>query len=299
MDYVWDLAVKASIFAILASSLNMSVGYTGLLTLAHSGFMGVGAYTFAILTTQSTNPPPGAEMFNLPLWPALIVAGLVAGIAALLVSPILRLKGHFFVLSTVTVQLTIIQVLLSWQWMTNGSLAIRDVPRLSLFGFTPSNPQEFLLVSIPVAAIVILVIRQLVSSPYGRVLTTIRANPQVAESIGKNVGLYRLRVFMLTAFMAGIGGAVFASYVTVAAHTQYLVEFSTFLLMMVILGGTGRWMGALIGVVAYIVIGESVRFIPGIPPEMVGGFRAMIFSGILFLAVLYRPQGLIGRYRLE
>ena len=266
MDYVWDLAVKASIFAILASSLHMSVGYTGLLTLAHSGFMGVGAYTFAILTTQSTNPPPGAEMFNLPLF----------------------VRGYGDPKSRDPERV-----------LQDGSLAIRDVPRLSLFGFTPSNPQEFLLVSIPVAAIVILVIRQLVSSPYGRVLTTIRANPQVAESIGKNVGLYRLRVFMLTAFMAGIGGAVFASYVTVAAHTQYLVEFSTFLLMMVILGGTGRWMGALIGVVAYIVIGESVRFIPGIPPEMVGGFRAMIFSGILFLAVLYRPQGLIGRYRLE
>ncbi len=299
MDYFADLAVKLSIFAILATSLNMSVGYTGLMSLSHAGFMGVGAYTFAILTTQSTNPPPGAEMFNLPYWPALLVAGIIAAVAAIIVSPILRLRGHFFVLATVTVQLTMVQVLLSWKWMTNGSLAIRDVPRPSFLGHVVGSPQEFLLFSVPVAIFLILVIRQLVQSPYGRVLTTIRANPSVAESIGKNVGFVRLRVFATTAFMAGIAGGLFCSYVTVAAHTQFLVEFSTFILVMVVLGGSGRWMGSILGVLGYILISEGVRFIPGIPPTMVGGVRTLLFAGLLFLAMMYRPQGLIGRYKLE
>ena len=117
-----------------------------------------------------------------------------------------------------------------------------------------SSPQEFLLFSVPVAIFLILVIRQLVQSPYGRVLTTIRANPSVAESIGKNVGFVRLRVFATTAFMAGIAGGLFCSYVTVAAHTQFLVEFSTFILVMVVLGGSGRWMGSILGVLGYILI---------------------------------------------
>ena len=158
MDYFADLAVKASIFAVLATSLNMSVGYTGLMSLSHAGFMGVGSYTFAILTTRSTNPPPGAEVFNLDYWPAMLVAGLMAALAALLVSPILRLKGHFFVMGTVTVQLMMVQILLSAKWLTNGSLAIRDVPKPSILGFELTTPDKFLLFSIPMAIILILVI---------------------------------------------------------------------------------------------------------------------------------------------
>jgi len=112
-NYMANLLVTASLLSIAVSSLNMSVGCTGLMSLSHAGFMGVGAYAFAILTTQSSNPPPGAEIFNLPYAPALIVAGLMASLVALIVSPILRLRGHFFVLATVTVMLSLSQVVLA------------------------------------------------------------------------------------------------------------------------------------------------------------------------------------------
>lgn len=312
-NYMANLIVIGSILSIAASSLNMSVGYTGLMSLSHAGFMGVGAYTFAILTTETSNPPPGAELFNLPYWPSLAVAGLIAGLAALMVSPILRLRGHFFVLATVTVMLSLSQIILAWRWLTNGSLAIRDVPRPVLNGYAFDTAEKFMLFSIPVAIVCIFVIRQLVQSPYGRVLTTIRANPAVAESIGKNVGFVRLRVYVITAFFAGVAGAVYVSYFTVAAHSQYLVEFSTFLLIMVVLGGSGRWLGAIIGVTAYLTITEAVRylpditewshsylsFLPVIPVEKTGGVTTMLWGALLFALMLYRPQGIIGRYRLE
>ena len=298
-NYLANLVVVASIYTILATSLNMSVGYTGLMSLSHAGFMGMGGYAFAILTTETSNPPPGAELFNLPYWPALIVAGIVAGVIALMVSPILRLRGHFFVLATVTVMLSLSQIILAWKWMTNGSLAIRDVPRPIIFGLELGTPERFLFFSVPAAIIIVLIVRQLVQSPYGRVLTTIRANPSVAESIGKNVGFVRLRVYVLTAFMAGIGGAIHVSYFTVAAHSSYLVEFSTFLLIMVVLGGSGRWLGSILGVLTYLTITEGVRFVPGIPSIITGGVTTMIFAGMLFFVMLFRPQGIIGRYRLE
>ena len=312
-NYMANLIVVASILSIAASSLNVSVGYTGLMSLSHAGFMGVGAYAFAILTTETSNPPPGAELFNLPYWPSLVVAGLVAGLVALMVSPILRLRGHFFVLATVTVMLSLSQVILAWRWLTNGSLAIRDVPRPVLGGYAFDTAERFMLFSIPVAVVCIFVIRQLVQSPYGRVLTTIRANPAVAESIGKNVGFVRLRVYVITAFFAGVAGAVYVSYFTVAAHSQYLVEFSTFLLIMVVLGGSGRWLGAILGVTAYVTVTEAVRylpdvtewfhsylsFLPVIPVEKTGGVTTMVWGALLFALMLYRPQGLIGRYRLE
>ncbi len=312
-NYMANLLVTASILSIAVSSLNMSVGYTGLMSLSHAGFMGVGAYAFAILTTQSTNPPPGAEIFNLPYAPAMIVSGFMASLVALIVSPILRLRGHFFVLATVTVMLSLSQVILAWKWLTNGSLAIRDVPRPVILGFEFNTAEKFLLFSIPIAIICILIIRQLVESPYGRVLTTIRANPAVAESIGKNVGLVRLRVYVITAFFAGIAGAVYVSYFTVAAHSQYLVEFSTFLLIMVVLGGSGRWLGAVLGVLAYLAVTETVRFLPDvtewlhsylaffpiIPVEKIGGVTTMVWGALLFFLMLFRPQGIIGRYRLE
>ncbi len=312
-NYMANLIVTASILSIAVSSLNMSVGYTGLMSLSHAGFMGVGAYTFAILTTRSTNPPPGAELFTLPYAPAMLVAGVIASLVALVVSPILRLRGHFFVLATVTVMLSLSQVILAWKWLTNGSLAIRDVPRPVILGFEFNTAEKFLLFSIPVAIVCIFIIRQLVESPYGRVLTTIRANPTVAESIGKNVGFVRLRVYVITAFFAGIAGAVYVSYFTVAAHSQYLVEFSTFLLIMVVLGGSGRWLGAVLGVLAYLTVTEIVRFLPDItewlhsyiaflpviPVEKIGGVTTMIWGALLFFLMLFRPQGLIGRYKLE
>ena len=144
-------------------------------------------------------------------------------------------------------------------------------------------------------------------------LTTIRANPAVAESIGKNVGFVRLRVYVITAFFAGVAGAVYVSYVTVAAHSQYLVEFSTFLLIMVVLGGSGRWLGAVLGAIAYVTVSEVVRYVPEItewfhsyvsffpviPGEKTGGITTMTWGSLLFLLMLFRPQGIIGRYRLE
>lgn len=312
-EYMAHLIVVASVFSILASSLNMSVGYTGLMSLSHAGFMGVGAYTFAVLTTETSNPPPGAEVFNLPYWPSIVVAGIIASVMAFIVSPILRLRGHFFVLATVTVMLSLSQVILAWRWMTNGSLAIRDVPRPVIFGYSFDTADKFMLFSIPVAIVCILIIRRLVESPYGRVLTTIRANPAVAESIGKNVGFVRLRVYVITAFFAGVAGAVYVSYFTVAAHSQYLVEFSTFLLIMVVLGGSGRWLGAVLGALAYVTVSEVVRYVPDItewfhsyvsffpviPGEKTGGITTMTWGALLFLLMLFRPQGIIGRYRLE
>lgn len=312
-EYMAHLIVVASVFSILASSLNMSVGYTGLMSLSHAGFMGIGAYAFAILTTETLNPPPGAEVFSLPYWPSIVVAGLVASVVAFIVSPILRLRGHFFVLATVTVMLSLSQVILAWRWMTNGSLAIREVPRPVIFGYAFDSADKFILFSIPVAIVCILILRQLVESPYGRVLTTIRANPAVAESIGKNVGFVRLRVYVITAFFAGVAGAVYVSYVTVAAHSQYLVEFSTFLLIMVVLGGSGRWLGAVLGALAYVTVSEVVRYVPEItewfhsyvsffpviPGEKTGGITTMTWGALLFLLMLFRPQGIIGRYRLE
>ena len=312
-EYMAHLIVVASVFAILASSLNMSVGYTGLMSLSHAGFMGVGAYAMAVLTTETSNPPPGAEAFSLPYWPAIVAAGLTASVIAFIVSPILRLRGHFFVLATVTVMLSLSQVILAWRWMTNGSLAIRDVPRPVIFGYAFDTAEKFMLFSIPVAIVCILIIWRLVESPYGRVLTTIRANPAVAESIGKNVGFVRLRVYVITAFFAGVAGAVYVSYFTVAAHSQYLVEFSTFLLIMVVLGGSGRWLGAVLGAIAFVTVTEVVRyvpdatewahhyasFIPVIPGEKTGGITTMTWGALLFLLMLFRPQGIIGRYRLE
>ena len=312
-EYMAHLIVVASVFSILSSSLNMSVGYTGLMSLSHAGFMGVGAYAFAILTTETLNPPRGAEVFSLPFWPSIVVAGLVASLVAFIVSPILRLRGHFFVLATVTVMLSLSQVILAWRWMTNGSLAIREVPRPVIFGYSFDTAEKFMLFSIPVAIICVLIIRRLVESPYGRVLTAIRANPAVSESIGKNVGFVRLRVYVITAFFAGVAGAVYVSYVTVAAHSQYLVEFSTFLLIMVVLGGSGRWLGAVLGAIAYVTVSEVVRYVPDItewfhsylsffpviPGEKTGGITTMTWGALLFFLMLFRPQGIIGRYRLE
>ncbi len=289
MDYFVHLVVLGTIYAILAVSLNISVGYTGLLTLAHAAFYGIGAYTVGILTVDAD--------FN--FFVALLLAMPVTGLVAALVSPILRLKGHFFILGTVAVQLMLTQVLFNWISLTKGPFGIPGIPSPVIFGLKLNSPHLFLILSIPVMIIVVLLAARLVSSPFGRVLRTIRANPAVAESIGINVELYRFRVFVITAMMAAVAGGLYASYTRYVHPTAFDVLFSTFVLIMVILGGTGRWMGSVLGVVALITIQESVRFIPSLPANMVGPVQIMAYSGVLFAVMLLRPQGLIGAYKLE
>ncbi|PZC46686.1 MAG: branched-chain amino acid transport system permease protein [Chloroflexi bacterium] len=289
MDYFLHLVVLGTIYSILAVSLNISVGYTGLLTLAHAAFYGVGAYAVGILTVE----------YNVNFFFALLLAMPAAGVVAAMVSPILRLKGHFFILGTVAVQLMLTQVLFNWISLTKGPFGIPGVPSPVIFGLKLNTPPTFLLLSVPVMIIVVLLAARLVNSPFGRVLKTIRANPSVAESIGINVDLYRLRVFVITAMMAGVAGGLYASYTRYVHPSAFDVVFSTFILIMVILGGTGRWMGSVLGVVGLITIQESVRFIPALPANMVGPVQIMAYSGVLFAVMMLRPQGLIGAYKLE
>jgi len=289
MDYVIHLLVLLTIYSILATSLNVSVGYTGLLTLAHASFYGIGAYAVGLLTTETA----------ISFYPAMLIGIAAAGIAALAVSPILRLKGHFFILATTTLQLTMTQVLFNWVSVTKGPFGVPGIPSPILFGMKLNDPATFLLLSVPVAVFVILIIRQLVNSPYGRVLTTIRANPAVAASIGKNVQFFRLRVFVTTAMMASVAGGLYAGYIRFVDPEAFQIVFSTFILVMVVLGGSGRWLGSILGALAFIVIGEGVRFLPALPSHLVGPLQIMTYSAILFAAMLWRPQGLIGSYRLE
>ena len=121
----------------------------------------------------------------------------------------------------------------------------------------------------------------------------------MAASIGKNVQLFRLRVFVTTAMMAGVAGGLYAGYVRFVDPEAFQVVFSTFILLMVVLGGSGRWLGSVLGAFAFIVIGEGVRFLPAVPPHLVGPLQIMTYAAILYAIILWRPQGLIGSYRLE
>jgi branched-chain amino acid transport system permease protein len=270
-------------------SLNISVGYTGLLTLSHAGFYGVGAYAVALLTTEA----------DMNFYLAMVIGMLAAGFVALLVSPILRLKGHFFILATVAVQLMLTQILFNWISLTKGALGVIGIPSPTLFGYKLNDPQSFLFLSIPVALLVILVVRQLVDSPYGRVLKAIRANPEVAESVGINVQLYRLRVMIITAMLAAVAGGLWAGYSRYVSPGSFSILFSTTILVMVILGGSGRWIGSVIGAAMLIAITEAVRFMPGIPADIIGSVQVMVWSGTLFAAMLWRPQGLVGSFKME
>lgn len=289
MDYILHLLVLASIWSILAVSLNVSVGYTGLLTLAHAGFYGVGAYAVALLTTRA----------DMNFFVAMIVATFISGFVALLVSPILRLKGHFFILATVAVQLMMTQILFNWQSVTKGALGVIGIPSPTLFGWKLNDPASFLVISIPITVLVVFVVRQLVDSPYGRVLRTIRGNPAVAESVGINVPLYRLRVLVITAMLAAVAGGLWAGYTRFVHPGMFTILLSTLVLVMVILGGSGRWLGSVLGAFMLIGLSEAVRFMPGLPGDLVGPVQIMSWSAVLFGIMLWRPQGLIGTYRLE
>ena len=290
------------IWAILSVSLNLVVGYTGLLSVGHIGFFGIGAYGMAILTSNTSYElltTDSIPQFGLPFFAALPVCVLFAGLVALAVGVVFnRFRDDIYVLVSFGFAIISFTVFLSWRGLTRGAFGIHDVQRPKIGSYTFDGEIDFLMLCAAFLLLVAAVSWFLISSSFGRVLKAIREDEQAAAVFGYRTTFYKLAIWVISAMMAGLAGGLFGSFTSFVDPNSFILLESMLLVSIVILGGLASIRGSLLGALAFVLLEEGMRFLPFIPAEFVGQIRQVVLGVLLVLLMLFRPQGLAGRYKL-
>lgn len=286
MEYIFHIIIMIVIYMVLAISLDLLAGHTGLLSITQAGFYGVGAYTSALLVVHLKAP------FFLSVLAGMAIAALVSLIVSL---PSLRLHDDYFVIATFGFQMIIFSVFNNWMAVTRGPLGIPGIPQPSIFGWTINSKFGFLLLAACFAAFAYFIVDRITSSPFGRVLHAIREDEVFAQSLGKNTLRFKVVAFAVSAALAASAGSLYAHYITFIDPTSFTVMESILVISMVIIGGAGSRWGPLVGAVVLVTLPEILRFV-GLPNAVAANLRQIIYGLLLVLMMLLRPRGLVGKY---
>ncbi|WP_294473784.1 branched-chain amino acid ABC transporter permease [uncultured Intestinimonas sp.] len=322
---------KGAVYALVAVSMNLLNGFTGLFSLGQAGFMLLGAYTYAIFTIPVADRESvyyiyngSAVNFSLPdlfggadtvpglilgVLIALILAGCVAAAVAWLIGlPVLRLKSDYLAIATLGFG-EIIRAIFQWDALgpvTNGANALKNFPTFSSFNITNASGQVVLRLStfaaFFIAAVCIAIIVLLINSSYGRAFKAIREDEIAAEAMGINLARHKRLSFCISSFFAGVGGAMFAMFANQAQARTFTTAMTYEILLIVVIGGIGSVSGSCIAAFLYVAASEWwLRFLDAETtigafkvPFLRNGFRMVVFSIIIMIVVLFFRRGLMG-----
>ena len=320
---------KGAVYALVAASLNLLNGFTGLFSLGQAGFMLLGAYTYAILTIPSADRESvyylyggSAVNFSLPelfgggtlglilgVLAALILAGCVAALVAWLIGlPVLRLKSDYLAIATLGFA-EIIRAIFQWDALgpvTNGANALKNFPTFSSFNIENANGEVVFRLStfVPflLAAVCIGIMVLLINSTYGRAFKAIREDEVAAEAMGISLAKHKRMAFCISSFFAGVGGGMFAMFANQAQAKTFTTSMTYEILLIVVIGGIGSISGSCIASFLYVAASEWwLRFLDTETyigafkvPFLRTGFRMVVFSIIIMVVVLFFRRGLMG-----
>ena len=320
---------KGAVYALVAVSMNLLNGFTGLFSLGQAGFMLLGAYTYAILTIPVSQRDAvyyiyngSAVNFSLPelfgggafglvlgVVLALILGGCVAAAVAWLIGlPVLRLKSDYLAIATLGFG-EIIRAVFQWDKLgpvTNGANALKNFPTFSSFNITNGSGETVLRLStftaFLLAGICIAVIVLLINSTYGRAFKAIRDDEVAAEAMGINLSRHKRLAFVISSFFAGVGGGMFAMFANQAQARTFTTAMTYEILLIVVIGGIGSVSGSCIAAFLYVAASEwwlrfldAETFIGGFKvPLLRNGFRMVVFSVVIMIVVLFFRRGIMG-----
>lgn len=267
--YYSRILVSCCISVILAVSLNLITGFTGQLSLGHSGFMAIGAYTSAYLSTTT----------NIPFIISIIIGALFATIIGFLVGlPTLKLKGDYFAIATLGI-CEIIRVLITNIDALGGARGLSGIPRETNFTLV-----YFAMV------LTIVIIANIIHSSKGRSMIAIRENEIAAEAMGVNTTKYKIMAFLVSVFFAGIAGGLFAHHNGFIQPTAFNFLKSIEILTFVVLGGMGSLSGSIIAAIVLTILPEALRSFADL--------RMIFYSLALIIVMIFRPKGLFGNMEI-
>ncbi|GAC1338981.1 MAG: branched-chain amino acid ABC transporter permease [Acetobacteraceae bacterium] len=282
-SYMFHLLVMAIIWGILATSLNLVLGYAGLLSLAHGAFFGLGAYCSALLVTKA------GWNFWATIPPAMAVAALVGALLGLLT---LRLSGHYFAISTLSFGIVVSLILEKWDDLTEGARGISSIPAptpIGLFGVWElqfeSNVAKYYL-GVVTLGLCLLFVWRLVHSPIGRALEAIRQNELLASCLGIDLVFYKLLAFAVSAAMAGLAGVLYSVYITYVSPADAGLWNGFYAVMYIVIGGMGTFWGPMIGALFLVTLPELLRAFQD--------YRLLLLGILLILTITFLPQGIVG-----
>jgi len=291
-----------AVMTIAAIGLNLTLGYAGQVSLAQGAFVGIGAYAAALLTTKG--------------WP-LAAAYPVAGVACfaigwLLGYPALRVQHHYLAFVTLAFATLVYLVFRNEEWITGGIYGISGIPRPSLFGWSLRAPRDFYYFCLANLAVVAFAAWWLIRSPWGRAFVALRENPVRALSLGVDTRRYTLMAFALGAALGGISGVLYAPLVQYVDPTPFSLVLSFNLLLMVVVGGSGRFFGPFLGAMVAVLLPEWLQaadnmygvfgpladaaraVLPPEVPKYVAKHYLIAYAVFVMVLMTFSPGGIIG-----
>ena len=312
LDYAVGFVVMAGIYSVMALGLNVQWGFTGLFNIGIAGFFALGAYTAALLT----GPTPQGQYedfifggnwaqvaglgLGIDLWFffGIAAAMIVCAVVALVIGYVtLRLNDDYLAIATLGIAEGVRLFFLNEKWAANGSRGLYNIPKFLEDWISPDNYDYlYVVVVLGVLAVLFFAMQQAVRSPWGRVLRAIREDELATEASGKNVSKFKLQAFILGAVIMGIGGALYAHNIRFLSPQTFDPLLATFIIWaMLMVGGSGNNMGAVLG--AFIVWGiwTGTQFMPGFFSDP--NFRFLMIGVLIIAVMLLRPSGIFGETR--
>jgi len=264
MDYAYHLITFIALYTILASSLNLFSGYTGLLSLSHAGFYGIGAYTTALLSQHFGLSP----LINMPI--AMVITGVMAWIISFVA---LRTYEDYFVVVTLGIQIVIYSLMNNLIELTNGPLGIVGIVGFPLL----ESNFSFMLFAVGVALCIYLLLNNFANSDYAMNLKGIKEDEVYMQSLGKNIKRMKIEIYVASASLASIAGVLYAHYISYIDPTSFTVDESIYILSIVIIGGLGNLKGAFLASAFMVLLPEALRFV-GLPDSIAANMRQIRYG---------------------
>jgi len=263
------------VYVMAGMGLNLTVGYAGQMSIGHAAFFGIGAYTAAILIKA------GASFWLVTPLAALncFVVGLVIGF------PALRVQHHYLAFATLGFNMLVYLFFRNEEWLTGGTFGISGIQRPAFFGFSLDAPLRFFYFTLLSTILLAAVLWWIIRSPWGRAFAALRDNPIRAESLGVNIMAYTLLAFAIGAAFAGIAGAYFAALVQFIEPGPFHLVTSLMMLLMVIVGGSGRFFGPMLGAAIVILLPEWLRVLKD--------WYLVMFGLAVVVMMIWLPGGLL------
>ena len=263
------------VYVMAGMGLNLTVGYSGQMSIGHAAFLGIGAYTAAILMKV-----------GLSFWFVMPLAALICFFVGLALGfPALRVQHHYLAFATLGFNVLVYLFFRNEEWLTGGTFGISGIPRPQLFGLSLDGSAAYFYFTYACTILLALVLWWLIRSPWGRAFAALRDNPIRAESLGVNIMAYTLLAFAIGAAFAGIAGAYFAALVQFIEPAPFSLTASLMMLLMVIVGGSGRFFGPLLGAAIVILLPEWLRFMQD--------WYLVMFGLAVVALMIWLPGGLL------
>jgi len=276
-EYLLRVCIIAILYSILAVSLNIVVGFTGMFSLGHAGFYAVGAYVAALLALRLHTP------YLLSLLCSMLAAGLVGFILSI---PSFRLGGDYLAVVTLGFSEIIRLIATNWMELTRGPLGLPGIPPIVIFSLRVDSYRTQYYFILVLAVLAFTVVIRVINSQIGRCLKSVREDELAAAAMGVNVRYYKSLAFVISAILTGACGSFLAHFLTIVSPMNFRIQESILLLEMVILGGMGSIPGSILGAVLLVAIPEYLQIVPHL---------RMLFGGLtMLLMIRFRPQGLLG-----